>query len=122
MTENILREIENTINSNKLIIVEGKKDRFALEKLGFNKIFTLNNGKPIKRNAEIISDMSKDAIILTDFDKKGREIYDKLNHELSQVGVRIDNKLRNHLAKKVSHIQGLASFIKAQQSHGKASV
>lgn len=110
-SEEILREIEKAKEEDKLIVVEGKNDKLSLEKLGMTKIFKLNNGRSFRRNIEIISGMAKDVIILTDFDKEGREMYDKLVQELSQMGVRIDNKLRKIIAKDVSHIQGLASFI-----------
>ena len=112
MIQHILNELEKAKQSRRLVIVEGKKDKQALQKLGFEKIFTLNNGKSIKRNIEIISGMSKKIIILTDFDKQGRELNKKLRHEFSQIGVRVDNKLRNCLKKQISHIQGLASFLK----------
>ena len=114
MLQDIKRELENARESEKLIIVEGKKDQQSLQKLGFNKIFILNNGKPIKRNIEIISKMSKQVIILTDFDKTGKQLHTKLRHEFSQIGIKIDNKLRNCLSKQVSHIQGLANFIENQ--------
>lgn len=117
MLEDIKRELKKARESEKLIIVEGKKDKQSLQRLGFKnkKIFTLNNGKSIKRNIEIISGMSKQAIILTDFDKEGRQLYQKFKHEFSQIGVKIDNKLRNCLRKQISHIQGLASFIENQE-------
>jgi len=113
MIRDIKRQIEKAKQSKRLIIVEGKKDKQALEKLGFEneKIFLLNNGKSIKRNIEIINEMARNVIILTDFDKKGKELYKKLKQDLGQMSIKIDNSLRNSLSKQVSHIQGLANFI-----------
>lgn len=110
-SEEILEEIKEVKEENKLIIVEGKNDQIALENLGLTRIFSLNNGHPFKNNIETISNMSQDVIILTDFDKEGKDLHDKLKTELVQLGVRIDEKLRKILAKDISHIQGLASFI-----------
>jgi 5S rRNA maturation endonuclease (ribonuclease M5) len=95
--------------SNKLIIVEGKKDLIALRNINIkNKIITLSK-KPLCLVCEDISKISKEVIIFTDFDKKGIEIYKKLNTYLQGFGIKIDKKYRGWLRKntKISHIEGL---------------
>ncbi len=98
-----------------LIVVEGKKDKLALQKLGFDIIFVINEtGKSLYEKIEEIETLAegKKICILTDFDKKGKKLYLLLKSELGKRKVRLDNTLRGALLKlKISHIEGLASFI-----------
>ena len=77
-SEELNEFIEKLKESNKLIIVEGNNDKKALEQLGINKIVTLNK-EPLFKIAENISKEHKDVIILIDLDKKGKQLYGKLN-------------------------------------------
>lgn len=99
-----------------LVVVEGKKDRFALEELGFPMIFVLNeDGKSLYEKIEEIEGIAgrKRVCILTDFDKKGRQLYLLLKRELGAKRVKMDNSFRGVLLKShISHIEGLASFVK----------
>jgi 5S rRNA maturation endonuclease (ribonuclease M5) len=99
-----------------LIIVEGKKDRVSLVELGFRKIFVLNEtGKSLYEKIEQIPELAgKDTVcILTDFDKKGKSLYLLLKSKLNELGSKQDNTLRGILLReKVSHIEGLSSFVK----------
>ena len=103
--------------SNQLIIVEGKKDKKALQNFGINNVTELNK-KPIFEIIEHISNNNKECIILTDLDKKGKELYGKLNSGLQQRGVKIDNNLRNFLFKntKLRQIEGISSYIETMQA------
>ena len=99
-----------------VIIVEGKKDIAAMHHLGFERVHAIHTGVPIReRIMEIASDLGKKekVCILTDFDKKGKQIYLLLKKEFSEIGVRLDNTLRGLLLKAgVSHIEGLDEFMK----------
>ncbi len=100
--------VEKINDDGSLIIVEGIKDKKALEEIGVkNKIKTLSK-KPI---FSIIEDVSanKKAIILTDLDKEGKKLYGKLKEGLSRHGVLVDNKFREFLFKetKIRQIEGL---------------
>ncbi|MBN2454612.1 toprim domain-containing protein [Candidatus Woesearchaeota archaeon] len=104
----ILQLIEQINNSGKAIVVEGKKDLAALQRLGVkNRIFMIN--KPLFALSEEIAAQTKDIIILTDLDKKGKELYGRLSTQLQRLGVRIDSKYREFLFKnsKVRQIEGL---------------
>ncbi len=98
--------------SNIPVIVEGKKDKLALQDSGVKSIYTLSR-KPIYAIAEEISSNSKECIILTDLDKKGKLLFSKLSHDLQRMGVKINNKFRNYLYKetKISNIECLNKFI-----------
>ena len=104
--------IEKVKNSNTLIIVEGRKDKAALQKLGLTNIIELNK-KPLFQLVEEVSSSNKECIILTDLDKKGKEIYGKLNSNLQKHGVRINNKFREFLFKhtKLRQIEGIDTYL-----------
>ena len=110
----LLEEIEKIKKENLLIVVEGKKDKSALEQIGLKNIFVLDeNGKSLLIKIEEISQRDKECIILTDFDKKGKEIYKLVKSELLQKGITLNNKLRNLLLKShLSHIEGIFTFLK----------
>ncbi len=112
---NLIKELEKA--KSYLIIVEGKKDARSLKELGFKKIFIINGtGKSLKEKIEDIETLSsKNKIcILTDFDKEGRQLYLKLLRELSTRNVKLDNKLRTILKSKISHVEGLSSYMKQE--------
>lgn len=103
-----------------LIIVEGKKDKHALQQLGFQRIFVINEtGKSLPEKIEQIQALcgKKDKVcILTDFDKKGKQMYLLLKSKFSELGIKMDNTLRGFLLKeRVSHIEGLTNFMENQK-------
>ena len=104
--------IDKIKQSETIVIVEGKKDKIALQRFGIKNIIELNK-KPIFEIIENISSKNKDCIILTDLDKQGKELYGKLNSGLQQHGVRINNNFRNFLFKNthLRQIEGLATYM-----------
>ncbi|MBI2131129.1 hypothetical protein HYU10_05170 [Candidatus Woesearchaeota archaeon] len=89
-------------------IVEGKKDSAALRKLGIINIIELSK-RPIYSIVEEIAGKTNDCIILTDLDRKGKELFSKLNSGLQRHGVRVDNTFREFLFKrtKLRQIEGI---------------
>ncbi|MEK6947434.1 MAG: toprim domain-containing protein [Nanoarchaeota archaeon] len=106
------KHIEKIINSNVIIIVEGKKDRAALNKFGITNIVELTK-KPLFQIVEEVADSNEECIILTDLDKKGKEIYGKLNSDLQKHGVKVNNKFRNFLLKntKLRQMEGMDTYM-----------
>ena len=106
--------IENIKNSNILVIVEGKKDKIALQKLGLNNIIELSK-KPIFQIVEDIANSNDECIILTDLDKEGKQLYSKLNSNLQKNGVKVNNKFREFLFKhtKLRQIEGIDTYLEA---------
>ena len=104
--------IEGLRNTEKLIIVEGKKDKKALEKLGITNVKELN--KSIFEFAEEIAAKEKEVIILTDLDKEGKLLYSKLKSNFQRNGVKVDVHFREFLFKntKLRQIEGINSYIK----------
>ena len=99
--------------SNKIIIVEGKKDKAAFKKLGIKNIIELSK-KPLFQIIEDIAAKEKECIVLTDLDKKGKELYGKINSGLQRFGIKVDNDLRNFLYKntRLRQIEGITKYIK----------
>jgi 5S rRNA maturation endonuclease (ribonuclease M5) len=92
------------------IIVEGKKDKEALEKFGVNNVHTLS-GKPAYKIAEEMKDESR-VILLLDLDRKGREIKSQLLHSFEKVGAKVDLRYDKMLRQtQLSHIEGLPKYI-----------
>ena len=106
------RIIEKIKSLNIPVIVEGKKDRAALEKLGIINIVELSK-KPLFQIVEEVSDSNEECVILTDLDKKGKELYGKLNSDFQKRGVKINNELRNFLFRntKLRQIEGINTYI-----------
>ena len=118
--EQIGEELARLADSGIPVIVEGPKDASALRLLGINNIFELSK-QPIFVLAEQIAVYHKRAAILTDLDKKGKILYGKLHRSLIRQGVQTDNRFRQFLLRytKISHIEGLATYLKHIQANGK---
>lgn len=112
--ERIRNLIEKIISANTLVIVEGKKDRAALQKLGVNNIMELNK-KPLFQIVEDIANSNEECIILTDLDKKGRELFGKLSSDLQERGLRVNNEFRDFLFRhtRLSQIEGVTTYLGA---------
>ena len=110
--EELYNHIKKIKDCNILIIVEGKKDEKALKKFGISNIVELNK-KPLFQIAEEISGSNGECIILTDLDKKGKELYGNLSSNLQMRGVKIRNDLREFLFKhtKLRQIEGLTKYL-----------
>ena len=94
----------------KAIIVEGKKDKIALENLGCKKIITLNGNKAGLHNiVEKLPENCKEAVILTDLDKKGKQLYHRIKKILTINKIKIDDRFRIYLFRetKIRQIEGL---------------
>lgn len=102
--------IEKIIDSNVPVIVEGKKDSAALRKLGIANIIELSK-KPIYSIVEEVAEKTEDCVILTDLDRKGKELFGKLNEGLQRHGIRVDNTFREFLFKrtKLRQIEGITA-------------
>lgn len=116
------QELEDWTNdladSGKVIIVEGPYDKKALVAIGIPAKQVVTLGKPLYQVVESVAEKHKHAVILTDFDKKGKELYGKLSKDLVRHGVNIDKKFREFLQKKtkLSHIEGINVYLKNLQS------
>ncbi|HPX78216.1 MAG TPA: toprim domain-containing protein [Methanobacterium sp.] len=83
----IMEELQHYAEQGMPIIIEGKKDEKSLKELGIEGNFIKVSGSPYKlfEIAEIAAQSSK-IIILTDFDKKGNELAQKLSEDIQRLG------------------------------------
>jgi len=95
----------------KLILVEGIKDKIALEKLGINKK-TLTINCAHYKLIESIADENKECILLLDLDKEGKKLYSIFRHHLQARKVKIDKTFREFLFRKtkLTQIQGIYNY------------
>ena len=111
-----MHSIDNWVNhilqdNSSFILVEGKRDVRALNKLGINNVNSID--KPIYSLIEHIARKNKDVIILTDFDPMGRQLHRKIKHELNRNGIRVNDKYRKFLSRcGIAHIEGLYTYYK----------
>jgi len=110
--DELIKHIEQIKDRNLIVIVEGIKDKKALESFGIRRI------KPISKRAlykvvEETAKNDKECVILTDLDKTGKRLFRLLNHDLSQNGVRVNKKFREFLFRytKLRQIEGLRTYV-----------
>ena len=96
---------------NILVVVEGAKDRLALNYLGVDNVITLN--KPLFAIVEEVARVANECVVLTDLDGEGRRLYARLARDLNNHGVKVNNAFRNFLFRETSlrQIEGLATYI-----------
>lgn len=97
----------------RLILVEGKKDKAALESLGITKIQTIAQRSFYK---VVESLQEKEIIILTDLDAEGKKLFGKLNQYCQRHGIKVDNKPREFLFQHttLTQIEGLQQYLLTQ--------
>lgn len=112
--ESILSELQEMTGS--IILIEGNKDRRALDALGLQHLRTIEvqrEGGPL-RAAERVSEEGTDAVILTDWDDRGNRIASDLMSQLDALCVKYDNSLRLRLRdiciRDIKDVESLDSF------------
>lgn len=120
----ILLLLQDLQENDTPILVEGKNDRAALEQLGLYNVIMLDKKPLFKVIEQLLSEEIKEIAILTDLDSEGRKLYRKLNHECSQRGIKVNNKLRHFLLRETTlgQIEGLATFLRRQEEKQKINV
>jgi len=119
-----INEISYILGSDT-IIVEGIRDRQALNKFGINNVVEIS-GKPLIELADSIAATNRRNItILTDFDEDGEQIKSQLTNYLSYHGIKPNAFARNRLRSlfKIQKIEELTQFTKFMEDDytGKAS-
>lgn len=95
-----------------VLVVEGNKDTRSLRSLGVDsQIVEVNGNGGALRTAENVSRLKKKAVILTDWDRKGDEIAEKLVAQFGALRVDCDTSLRERLrsvcAKDIKDVESL---------------
>jgi 5S rRNA maturation endonuclease (ribonuclease M5) len=106
--EEFWKEVERLKERKTLIIVEGFRDRKALEKVGLKEVKKLSG--PLYRFVETLK--ADEVVILTDLDREGKKLYSVLKNDLQRMGVKVDDRLRNLLFKsQLRQIEGLTGYL-----------
>lgn len=93
----LLEELREA-NETRPIIVEGRRDVAALREVGCaGRIMALHQGEPLFPLAEAFARESREAILLTDWDRKGDVLFEQLGASLAANGVRVDRTFRDRL-------------------------
>jgi len=92
-------------------IVEGKRDKEALNKLGIKKVETIET-KPLREITE--EEKEKEVILLTDFDKTGKSRSSRLIRLFKSEGIKTDLAYKKELGKLhgISEIEEIPSKYK----------
>ena len=115
--EDIMALIEELASQSGVpIIVEGRKDMRALEKLGITgNIIVLNDGHSIIDTCTKLSEEYEKAIILMDWDRKGGQLARLLMDALEANDMKYDSDIRagiSRLSKKeIKDIESLPKYL-----------
>lgn len=102
--ENLIEELEKLkeLSRHTPVVVEGRKDAAALRNMGLKCDFLeVSNGMPIYEFCEMVAERYSDVILFTDLDRAGCRLARKLKSNLSQRGVRINDRYRQSVMSKL---------------------
>lgn len=123
-TERIFEELRRQSEIGVPIIVEGRRDEAALRRLGVRGRIHCLKAKGESRHEFLEHlDGAREAILLTDFDREGKELGRWLYRELSQRGIRSDDRLwrriRSLSRTEVRSVEELPSFVRALEARAR---
>ena len=98
-----------------IILVEGKKDKNALESFKIKNVYSLRGA--LFQTIEKIASLGKDCILLMDLDAEGRKLHAKLLTGLQANGVKVNTRFRKLLfATKIRTIEAIPKYIERQSA------
>ena len=123
-TQRIIDELRTQSEAGVPIIVEGRRDEAALRRLGVaGEVHCLKARGESRHEFLDRLDGTKEAIVLTDFDREGKELETWLYKELSQRGVKSDLKLwismRSLARTEVRSVEELPNFVRALEARAR---
>lgn len=96
--QDVLERLKEVL-SDSILLVEGHKDVAALKNVGIDGEFycVQSGGGPVKAS-EYVWNAGKDAVILTDWDRRGNILAQDLRENLSSLEVAYDDSVRSDLS------------------------
>jgi len=113
--EKVFEKLEDDSESTP-IIVEGAQDVAALKRLGIHRnVMAVNRGMSIFAFAEMVSRRHHEAIVLTDWDRRGGQLARMLKEAFHANGVSVNDRHRIQIVilskKEIKDIQSLPRFV-----------
>lgn len=119
--------IDDLVESNLEVpvVVEGRKDVRSLRRLGLKgEVVRLDHGIPIFNLCEKICAQNSEAIILTDWDRRGGQLARMLREGLEANGAKFDDRIRRRLAlvckKEIKDVESLADYVSRLKKTGRS--
>lgn len=115
--EEIIDELLQLAEEGTVIIVEGKRDVRALNKLGVDGHFEMATHHSISNFCEEIVNVNsgKNIVILTDWDRRGNILMSKLTEHFHSLGanpdVRIRERLMSIVQKEIKDVESLPTYV-----------
>jgi 5S rRNA maturation endonuclease (ribonuclease M5) len=94
--ESVIQEMEDFVDA---IIVEGIRDKEALEELGITKEIVMCSSKPDTEFIDYLCSRHKKVTILTDYDRAGKAFNKKLSARLERAGIKVENQYRGRIGR-----------------------
>ena len=107
--------IEHLKNASKtkVILVEGKNDKKALESFKIKNIIYLKDS--LYKVVEDIAETGKECILLVDLDAEGRKLHARLLNDLQANGVKVNTRFRKLLfTTRIRTIEAIPKYIERQ--------
>lgn len=126
--ERLLEVLDDLVAENLAvpIVVEGIRDVESLRRLGCaGDVHTLNAGTTLHARAERLAGRTEWVILLTDWDRKGDQLFASMKEKLAANGVRADGtfreKLQMWMRPPVKDVESLADYVARNLAryHGK---
>jgi 5S rRNA maturation endonuclease (ribonuclease M5) len=113
--EEAVDELKDRALCGAVILVEGRRDREALAKLGIAGEIVMTSHQSLLNLSEGLARAKKDIVILTDWDERGEEVARQLSLYLEADGARPDNTLRctirGLLKKEITEVENLYTYL-----------
>ena len=113
--EGLIDEIIERTRSGAVIVVEGKRDIIALKKLGITGHIETSTHQPLLVFAESLAKDTTEIIILTDWDRRGDILADKITTYLQNVGITPDLDIRRRISslvkREVKDVESLHTYV-----------
>lgn len=111
----IIDEIIERSQTGTTIIVEGKRDIIALKKLGITGHIETSTHQPLLVFAENLAKDATQIIILTDWDRRGDILADKITTYLQNIGITPDLDIRRRISslvrRELKDVESLYSYM-----------
>lgn len=113
--EQAIDELKDRALCGAIVLVEGKRDREALAKLGVTGEIVMTSHQSLLNLSESLARSKADIIILTDWDERGEEVARQISVFMEADGARPDNNirctLRGLLKKEIMEVENLYGYV-----------